>query len=327
VRALRPHIGSRLPLPDGTFLGVTAARVDGPTRAPAGGLVRAEGDRLLLDCHGGALELTEIRPPGSRVMAAADWLRGRPDPALTCFRLDPALPDRPLEELLASAREEWADGEDEWQPHVSALAARASREVLDAMVALTADADPLNRELAAFVIGQLGWGERPFAAEQEAALAALAEREEDPEVLAAVACAFGHLGERAGQAWLLAQREHADADVRESVAFALAGRNGNEVLEALIELSADAAPGVRDWATFALGTLADVDTPELRDALVARLADSDDDTRLEAVHGLALRGDHRADDAARELLAQRDHEDIWTRHLLDETADALDLGP
>src|SRR5262249_23331011 len=160
---------------------------------------------------GGALELTEIRPPGGRVMAATDWLRGRPDPALTNFRLDPALPDRPLEELLERARAEWADGEDEWQPHGCALAARASRQALDAMLALTGDADPLTRELAAFVLGQLGWGERPFAAEQEAALAALAEREEDPEVLAAVACAFGHLGERAGQSWLLAQRGHPDA--------------------------------------------------------------------------------------------------------------------
>jgi methionyl-tRNA formyltransferase len=325
VRALRPHIGTRLPLPDGTFLGVIAARVDGPTCAPAGGLLRAEGDRLLLDCHGGALELTEIRPPGGRPMRAADWLRGRPDPALTSFRLDPALPDRPLEELLDRARSEWADPEDEWRPHVCALAARASREVLDAMAALTEDANPRARELAAFVLGQLGWDERPFAAEQEAALTALAERERDPEVLAAVACAFGHLGERAGQEWLLGRRADADADVRESVAFALCGRNGSEAVAALIELSADPEPGVRDWATFGLGTLADLDTPELRDALAARLGDPDGDTRLEAVHGLALRGDERAEEPARELLARRDHEDIWTRHLLDETARVLGL--
>ena len=41
VRALRPHIGARLPLPDGTFLRVIAARPDGPTLAPAGGRVRS----------------------------------------------------------------------------------------------------------------------------------------------------------------------------------------------------------------------------------------------------------------------------------------------
>ena len=45
--------------------------------------MRTDGQRLLLDCRGGALELTEIQPPGGRPMPAQAWLRGRPDPALT----------------------------------------------------------------------------------------------------------------------------------------------------------------------------------------------------------------------------------------------------
>jgi methionyl-tRNA formyltransferase len=325
VRALRPHIGARLPLPDGSFLGVTAARVDGPTLAPAGGLVRAEGERLLLDCHGGALELTEIRPPGGRVMAAAEWLRGRPDPRLTHFRLDPALPDRPLEELLARARAEWADDGDEWKPHVCALAARESREAFDAVVALGAEPDAAARELAAVLLGQLGGVRREPAGDQEAALRALAAREEDPGVLAAIACAFGHLGDRAGQDWLLDHVADADAGVREGVAFALGGRAGDAVREALIRLSGDADPGVRDWATFGLGTLADDDSPQLREALAARLGDADGDTRLQAVHGLAVRQDPRAAGPARELLAREHRESVWNRYLLGETARALDL--
>jgi len=68
VRALRPHIGARVALPEGDFLGVIAARVAGGE----GGL-RVDDGRLLF----GGLELTEIRPPGGRPMAAADWLRGR----------------------------------------------------------------------------------------------------------------------------------------------------------------------------------------------------------------------------------------------------------
>ena len=47
--------------------------------------MRADGSRLLLGTAEGALELTEIRPPGSRPMAAGDWLRGRPDERLTDF--------------------------------------------------------------------------------------------------------------------------------------------------------------------------------------------------------------------------------------------------
>jgi methionyl-tRNA formyltransferase len=39
----------------------------------------------MLACRDGTLELQEVQPPGGRPMAAADWLRGRPDGRLTDF--------------------------------------------------------------------------------------------------------------------------------------------------------------------------------------------------------------------------------------------------
>jgi methionyl-tRNA formyltransferase len=62
VRALHPHIGARLELPDGSFLGV--------------GRARALDD--------GTLELLEVQPPGGRPMPYADYARGHGavDPAL-----------------------------------------------------------------------------------------------------------------------------------------------------------------------------------------------------------------------------------------------------
>ena len=144
----------------------------------------------------------------------------------------------------------------------------------------------------------------------------------------AIICAFGHLGAPAGQDWLLAQRAHPDTYVREAVAFALGGRPGEETLQALVELSARRGrQGPRLGDVRARHARRD-DTPVLRDALAARLDDPDEDTRMEAVHGLALRGDERAQAPARDLLEGRDTTDdgVWRRHLLAETAEKLDNG-
>jgi|RhiMetdeSRZDD1v2_1073273.scaffolds.fasta_scaffold80101_2 hypothetical protein len=54
----------------------------------------------------------------------------------------------------------------------------------------------------------------------------------------------------------------------------------------LIELSRDVEPGARDWATFGLGTYSKIDSPEIRAALLARLADEDDETRGERCSAL-----------------------------------------
>jgi methionyl-tRNA formyltransferase len=70
VRALSPHIGARVALPDGAMLGVLRAALRSPDEA---GELRADGERLWL----GGLELLEIQPAGGRPMDAAAYLRGR----------------------------------------------------------------------------------------------------------------------------------------------------------------------------------------------------------------------------------------------------------
>lgn len=81
VRALHPHIGARVALDDGTLLGVRRAalageglRGDRQASVPTG--VCRVGERLLLGCTPGVLELLEVQPPGKRPMDAAAFLRG-----------------------------------------------------------------------------------------------------------------------------------------------------------------------------------------------------------------------------------------------------------
>lgn len=71
IRALTPHIGARLPLEDGSFLGIQQARVLADV---------ADEDQLVIDAdlvRVGALELLRVQPPGGKPMDAASWARGR----------------------------------------------------------------------------------------------------------------------------------------------------------------------------------------------------------------------------------------------------------
>ncbi len=96
---------------------------------------------------------------------------------------------------------------------------------------------------------------------------------------------------------------HADPEIRRAAAQVLPAlgqlradepNSRDAVVSCLIALTRDDDEDVRDWACFALGTqLSDVDSPQLRDALADRLGDEHDDTRCEALLGLARRVDGR----------------------------------
>ena len=78
VRALNPHYGTYLEMPDGERLGVRQASVDGDQLQP-GAFVLRVGD-LLLGTAEGSLRLEVVQAPGGKPMAAADYLRGHPLP-------------------------------------------------------------------------------------------------------------------------------------------------------------------------------------------------------------------------------------------------------
>jgi HEAT repeat protein len=199
---------------------------------------------------------------------------------------------RPTEELVRLAIAE--DDEDARWNLIGTLQLRGTREVLDAAASLIRSTNIRERQAGVDILAQLGAGEQPFAEDRFNLLAEALSKETDADVLQAIAIAFGHLRDPRCIDLVLPLASHPDCDVRYGVVHSLSGLNDPRAIAALINLSADEDEDIRDWATFGLGTLTEVDTPELREALCSRLADGCLDARAEAIAGLARRKDLRA---------------------------------
>jgi len=125
----------------------------------------------------------------------------------------------------------------------------------------------------------------------------MAENESDPDVLWSVANALHFAEDHRGSATLIGLAGHGDSGVRFKVATALPsceeGGDPQLLARPLISLREDPDEDVRDWATLGLGTLTEIDAPEVREALVGRWSDENLDARDEALLGSARRRDRR----------------------------------
>jgi methionyl-tRNA formyltransferase len=72
VRALSPHVGATCTIDGQTFKVWSARARDEAVSEP----LTVDGDRLLVACGGGSLELLELQPPGRSRMGAGAFLRG-----------------------------------------------------------------------------------------------------------------------------------------------------------------------------------------------------------------------------------------------------------
>ncbi|MBT2444701.1 HEAT repeat domain-containing protein, partial [Streptomyces sp. ISL-36] len=219
----------------------------------------------------------------------------------------------PCEELAQRALRCGDQDQDDWTEAVTALSGRGDEETFEAAAAWcdTPDDGP-RRALGADVLGRLSG----FAPRSLPVLRRLARETarngggQGREPALAVVTALGRIGDPAALDEVVAFAGHADAEVRRAVGCALTGlvpAGRPRAVGTLIQLSRDHDSGVRDWATLALAEVPE-DTPVLRDALAARLGDSDPDTVAEAARGLAIRQDPRAIEGLAAILADGDPE-------------------
>jgi HEAT repeat protein len=180
---------------------------------------------------------------------------------------------------------------------IDGIVQECSDDVLEASVKLL-QGDSARRTLGADVLGRLADIEPAVRDAAKQGLLHALDREAETGPLASIVAALGHMADPDAVARIVPLAYHPDPEVRLAVAFTIAAISPPPLAPAsravLIRLSCDADPEVRDWATFGLGTLCNVDGPDIRDALLDRAEDTYSEARAEALFGLAVRQDPRA---------------------------------
>jgi HEAT repeat protein len=215
--------------------------------------------------------------------------------------------ERTIPEVVAAALAGDEDDQDAWEA-IRSLHLRGDAPTFDAAVELMRSPSEKRRGRGVDILAQLGTPTQSpeLRAKCADAIIGLLVGEQSPAVLHSIGVALGHLGDPRAVSALLPFKDHPDSGVRFGVVLGLSSHSDPSAIDGLIQLSNDLDDDVRNWATFGLGSMTSVDTPALRQALVARLGDSNDEIRGEALDGLAQRKDQRVlEPLRRELTGRR----------------------
>jgi HEAT repeats len=197
------------------------------------------------------------------------------------------------EELMTLVLAISPDVDDEAYWHPIGVLQNRLPEILERVTSLLRSGNEKEREIAGTILGQSRRAVKWDVKHCVVLLAEAVQREPAVRPLAAMLHGLGHLHDESIIPIVTAFRWHEDANVRYALTNALHAFENLEAIQTLIELSADTDRDVRNWATFNLGSQIEMDIAAIRDALAARLNESDDEILWEAIVGLARRGDAR----------------------------------
>jgi HEAT repeat protein len=204
---------------------------------------------------------------------------------------------RSIDELFTQALSGEYEDDAPWEA-VRALRRIGSRQIFERAADLCKSSDALSRARGADVLAQLGKTvdhvSNSFPEESYSVITDLVQRETDTVPLASGIAALGHLDNPFAVPLITSFSSHPSREIRFGVACALGSfPNDPLAIPTLLRLMQDADDDVRDWATFGLGVLGNIDSEEVREALLERLKDSNEDVREEAMAGLGKRKDQR----------------------------------
>ena len=215
----------------------------------------------------------------------------------TGYALDPVSDvERQLDRAVDLARSARTDHDRDAVLDLLHEAAHLPMPAVEVATAALAAAHPVRRATAAELLGVIADCHPDLVGAVTSVLVDAYPHESHPTVLRSLAGAMGHCDRRVLPA-LVTFAAHADAGVRLATARALTTAMYDDPedpgLDALLRLSADVDPEVRNWATFGFGWQLPVDSTAVREALWARTTDPYPEARHEGIRGLARRRDRR----------------------------------
>jgi hypothetical protein len=212
-----------------------------------------------------------------------------------------------IDRLFADTLEGGSDSDQPWKA-IHALRRNGYRIVFDRAAAWCSSSDPLKRARAAAILSQLGQYERRrydprmayrgpewmFRSEGFALITSMLAQETDDHALESEISALGHIDNPSSVPFIIPFANHANENVRFSVAFALGSyHEAAESTKVLQNLMEDSDRDVRDWAIFGLGVQGNADSEEIRLKFIEHLDDPFLDARIEAAAALGKRRDAR----------------------------------
>lgn len=186
--------------------------------------------------------------------------------------------------------------------NINVLRKRPSQELFEKCAELIKSNNPKIRKIGIDILAQLGLSPRPFLKETLKIYFELLEVETDPDVLMSLLYSIGHNNDELDKVQIdkiCSLIDNENNWVKEGLVSVLLGIDKLTAIEALIKLSSDKLSHIRNWATFGLGTQIERNNKNIREALWERVNDKHQETKLEAIVGLAKRKDKRVNDIIR----------------------------
>ena len=176
------------------------------------------------------------------------------------------------------------------------LRKRPNKEVYNRAFELAKSSNEKEKIIGIYVLAQLGPNPRFQQKKTVDLYFKLLENEKSPKVISAILSSISHNNEILNEKQILKLiefKKHTYSDVRFQLTLALSCLENENAIKTLIELSQDKYSDIRNWSTFGLGSQIEINNAEITKALWNRTNDKNQETKLEAIVGLANRKDSR----------------------------------